>query len=159
MQINNNRLSIEPCGTPYILYPSHTWYTKLSLSSGVKFQRPTIRVLIGGIWLYAGLWAVFPLLGWGSYGPEPFGVACSVDWAGYGESVNHATFIMVLSILCTFLPCLLILFTYFSIAWKIHRAYQSIQSQDFQYSNIEKKITMVSVTLCQLRCWIYRLST
>ncbi|CAL9692086.1 unnamed protein product [Knipowitschia caucasica] len=115
--------------------------------TGVKFQRPTIWIVISGIWLYAGLWAVLPLLGWGSYGPEPFGLACSVDWTGYGESLNHSTFILVLSILCTFLPCVTIFFTYFGIAWKLHRAYQSIRTQDFQYGNIEKKITLMAVMI------------
>lgn len=116
----------------------------ICLCTGVRFKRRTILMVICGIWLYATLWALFPLLGWGSYGPEPFGLACSIDWTGYGESLNHATFIMTLSILCTFLPCLAIVFTYFGIAWKLHRAYQSIQSNDFQYGNIEKKITLVS---------------
>uniref|UniRef100_A0A8C6SJ15 Opsin 8, group member a n=1 Tax=Neogobius melanostomus TaxID=47308 RepID=A0A8C6SJ15_9GOBI len=115
--------------------------------TGVKFQRPTIRILISGIWLYAGLWAAFPLLGWGSYGPEPFGLACSVDWTGYGESLSHATFIAALSVLCTFIPSVCILFTYFGIAWKLHRAYQAIQTQDFQYGNIEKKITLMAVMI------------
>ncbi|KAM7368160.1 hypothetical protein PAMP_014406 [Pampus punctatissimus] len=115
--------------------------------TGVKFQRRTISIVISGIWLYAGLWALFPLLGWGSYGPEPFGLACSIDWTGYGQSLNHSTFIMTLSILCTFIPCLTILFTYFGIAWKLHRAYQSIQSNDFQYGNIEKKITLMAVMI------------
>ncbi|XP_073349630.1 opsin 8, group member a [Pagrus major] len=115
--------------------------------TGLRFQRRTIIMVISGIWLYASLWALFPLLGWGSYGPEPFGLACSIDWTGYGESLNHATFIMTLSILCTFLPCLAIVFTYFGIAWKLHRAYQSIQSNDFQYGNIEKKITLMAVMI------------
>ncbi|KAE8277562.1 Opsin-5 G-protein coupled receptor 136 [Larimichthys crocea] len=100
-------------------------------------------IVISGIWLYSCLWAVFPLLGWGSYGPEPFGLACSIDWTGYGESLNHSTFIMALSVLCTFLPCLVILFSYFGIAWKLHRAYQSIQSNDIQYGNVEKKVTLL----------------
>uniref|UniRef100_A0A3P8TJI7 Opsin 8, group member a n=1 Tax=Amphiprion percula TaxID=161767 RepID=A0A3P8TJI7_AMPPE len=115
--------------------------------TGIKFQRRTISLVISGIWLFAGLWALFPLLGWGSYGPEPFGLACSVDWTGYGESLNHATFILTLFVLCTFLPCLVILFTYFGIAWKLHRAYQSIQNNDFQYGNIEKKITLMAVMI------------
>ncbi|KAI3364524.1 hypothetical protein L3Q82_011311, partial [Scortum barcoo] len=114
--------------------------------TGIKFQRRTISFVISGIWLYASLWALFPLLGWGSYGPEPFGLACSIDWTGYGESLNHSTFIITLSILCTFLPCLVIFFTYFGIAWKLHRAYQSIQSNDFQYGNVEKKITLVTTS-------------
>ncbi|XP_069014876.1 opsin 8, group member a [Embiotoca jacksoni] len=115
--------------------------------TGIRFQRRTISIVISGIWLYAGLWALLPLLGWGSYGPEPFGLACSVDWTGYGESRNHSTFITTLSVLCTFLPSLVILFTYFGIAWKLHRAYQSIQSDDFQYGNIEKKITLMAVMI------------
>uniref|UniRef100_A0A3Q3M2X4 Opsin 8, group member a n=1 Tax=Mastacembelus armatus TaxID=205130 RepID=A0A3Q3M2X4_9TELE len=114
---------------------------------GINFQRRTIGLVITGIWLYAGLWASFPLLGWGSYGPEPFGLACSIDWTGYGKSLNHSTFIMTLSVLCTFLPCLVIIFTYFGIAWKLHKAYQSIQSSDFHYGNIEKKITLMAVMI------------
>lgn len=107
--------------------------------------------MITGIWLYASLWALLPLLGWGSYGPEPFGLACSIDWIGYEESLNHSTFIMALATLCTFLPCLVILGTYFGIAWKLHRAYQSIQSEDFQCGNIERKITLVKVQFTS--CW------
>lgn len=99
--------------------------------------------MITGIWLYASLWALLPLLGWGSYGPEPFGLACSIDWIGFEESLNHSTFIVALATLCTFLPCAVILCTYFGIAWKLHRAYQSIQSEDFHCGNIERKITLV----------------
>lgn len=99
--------------------------------------------MITGIWLYASLWALLPLLGWGSYGPEPFGLACSIDWIGYEESLNHSTFIMALATLCTFLPCIVILCTYFGIAWKLHRAYQSIQSKNFKCGNTERKITLV----------------
>ncbi|TNN40532.1 Opsin-5 [Liparis tanakae] len=121
--------------------------TRRSPRTGIKFQRRTISVVISGIWLYAGLWAALPLLGWGSYGPEPFGLACSIDWTGYGESLNHSTFIVTLSVLCTFVPCLVILFTYFAIAWRLHRAYRSIQSGEFHSGNVEKKITLMAVMI------------
>ncbi|KAI9528187.1 hypothetical protein NQZ68_023167 [Dissostichus eleginoides] len=115
--------------------------------TGVKFQRRTIGFVISGIWLYSGLWAVLPLMGWGSYGPEPFGISCSIDWTGYGMSLNHSTFIIAMSVLCTFVPCLVILFTYFGIAWKLHRAYQSIQSNDLQGRSVEKKITLMALMI------------
>ena len=38
---------------------------------------------------------------------------------------------VTLSVVCTFIPCLLLLFTYLSIAWKLHKAYQSIQNHPF----------------------------
>ncbi|XP_014061200.1 opsin-5 [Salmo salar] len=115
--------------------------------TGNKFQRRTITMVISLIWLYSGLWAVFPLLGWGGYGPEPFGVACSVDWASYQDSLNHSTFIMSLSIFCTFIPCLVILFSYSGIAWKLHKAYQSIQNGNFNYGHIERKVTLMAVLI------------
>lgn len=106
------------------------------------------------IWLYALMWAVFPLLGWGGYGPEPYGMACSVDWAGYQNSLNDSTFIMALAVLCTILPCLVIISSYSGIAWKLHKAYQTIQNSDHlpNYGSVERKVTMVSVVRCVLPC-------
>lgn len=130
----------ENKGTPTLILYLGLFF---SLCKGIKFHRRTIGTVITGIWLYASLWALLPLLGWGSYGPEPFGLACSIDWIGYEESLNHSTFIMALATLCTFLPCVIILCTYFGIAWKLHRAYQSIQSEDFKCCNIERKMTLV----------------
>ncbi|XP_016086323.1 opsin 8, group member a [Sinocyclocheilus grahami] len=117
--------------------------------SGSKFQRKTISILIGVIWLYSLLWAVFPLLGWGRYGPEPFGLACSVDWAGYQHSLNGSSFIMALAILCTLIPCAVILFSYSGIAWKLHKAYQSIQSNDNLPNSgaVERKVTLMGILI------------
>ncbi|KAK9956827.1 hypothetical protein ABG768_014535 [Culter alburnus] len=117
--------------------------------SGSKFRRKTISILIGVIWLYSLLWAVFPLLGWGGYGPEPYGLACSVDWAGYQHSLNGSSFIMSLAILCTLIPCGVILFSYTGIAWKLHKAYRSIQSNDNLPNSgaVERKVTMMGILI------------
>ncbi|KAL7888236.1 hypothetical protein AOLI_G00032100 [Acnodon oligacanthus] len=92
---------------------------------------------------------VFPLLGWGGYGPEPFGLACSVDWAGYQHSLNGSTFIMALAILCTIIPCGVILFSYSGIAWKLHKAYQTIQSHDMlpNTGGVERKVTLMAILI------------
>ncbi|CAG0887029.1 unnamed protein product [Darwinula stevensoni] len=34
------------------------------------------------IWGYAGAWTVMPLLGWGRYDVEPYGLSCTLDWWG-----------------------------------------------------------------------------
>ncbi len=122
---------------------------------GSKFQRKTISILIGVVWLYSLLWAVFPLLGWGGYGPEPYGLACSVDWAGYQHSLNGSSFIMALAILCTLIPCAVILFSYTGIAWKLHKVYQSIQSNDNLPNSgaVERKVTLVrDIRNCTQTC-------
>ncbi|XP_063078275.1 opsin 8, group member a [Engraulis encrasicolus] len=115
--------------------------------SGSRFQRSTVGIFIGLIWCYALLWAVCPLLGWGGYGPEPYGMACSVDWAGYQSTLNDSTFVLALTVLCTFLPCVLIISSYSGIAWKLHKAYQTIQNSDqlHNYGNVERKVTLMAI--------------
>ncbi|XP_028858812.1 opsin 8, group member a [Denticeps clupeoides] len=117
--------------------------------SGNKFQRRTIAIFIVLIWLYAFTWAIFPLLGWGGYGPEPYGMACSVDWAGYQRSFNSSTFIMALAIFCTIIPCMVLVFSYSGIAWKLHKAYQSIQNINHlpNYGTVEKKVTLMAILI------------
>ncbi|XP_041951803.1 opsin 8, group member a [Alosa sapidissima] len=117
--------------------------------SGNKFQRSTIGMYIALIWLYALMWAVCPLLGWGGYGPEPYGMACSVDWASYQNSLNDSTFIMALTVLCTILPCLVIVLSYSGIAWKLHKAYQTIQNSNHlpNYGNVERKVILMAVLI------------
>ncbi|XP_036406113.1 opsin 8, group member a [Megalops cyprinoides] len=117
--------------------------------SGNKFQKKTIMVMITFIWLYAVLWAALPVLGWGYYGPEPFGLACSVDWAGYQHSLNGSTFILAISITCTFMPCLAIIFSYSGIAWKLHKAYQAIENnQNLPKSgSLERRFTLMAVLI------------
>uniref|UniRef100_A0A8C5C5N7 Opsin 8, group member a n=1 Tax=Gadus morhua TaxID=8049 RepID=A0A8C5C5N7_GADMO len=126
----------------------------LTVLGMVRYLKPskkifayTILLVISGIWLYAGVWAVLPLLGWGSYGPEPFGLACSVDWIGYKRSLNHSSFIVTMALLCALIPCLLLLFAYSAIAWKLHRAYRSMRKGDFHYGNIERRITLMAVMI------------
>ena len=118
--------------------------------AGNRFQRSTIGMFITLIWLYALLWAACPLLGWGGYGPEPYGMACSVDWAGYQNSLNDSTFIMALAVLCTILPCVAIVSSYLGITWKLHKAYQTIQNNDRlpTFGNVEKKVMLVSPVWC-----------
>ncbi|XP_012680154.1 opsin 8, group member a [Clupea harengus] len=115
--------------------------------SGNRFQRSTIGMFITLIWLYALLWAACPLLGWGGYGPEPYGMACSVDWAGYQNSLNDSTFIMALAVLCTILPCVAIVSSYLGITWKLHKAYQTIQNNDRlpTFGNVEKKVMLMAI--------------
>ncbi|XP_065111819.1 opsin 8, group member a [Paramisgurnus dabryanus] len=117
--------------------------------SGNRFQRRTISLVISVIWLYSLLWAVFPLLGWGGYGPEPYGLACSVDWTEYQRSLNGASFIMALAVLCTLIPCGFIVFSYFAIAWKLHKAYQSIQINESLPSTgtVERKVTIMGILI------------
>ena len=39
-----------------------------------------LNFIIGGLWIFALLWSLFPLFGWSAYVPEGAGVYCSIRW-------------------------------------------------------------------------------
>ncbi|XP_053140116.1 opsin-5-like isoform X2 [Hemicordylus capensis] len=121
--------------------------THSAKSNSHNINRNVIRVSITLIWLYAALWAILPLLGWGHYGPEPFGTSCTIAWGQFHNSFSGFSFILSMFILCTFLPAMTIIICYLSIAWKIHKTYQEIQNFN-RISNagkLEKKLTLMAV--------------
>lgn len=114
--------------------------------AGSKITKNAVRFLITSIWLYSLLWAILPLVGWGYYGPEPFGISCTIAWSKFHNSSNGFSFILSMFLLCTVLPALTIVACYLGIAWKVHKAYQEIQNIDRipHAAKLEKKLTLVS---------------
>lgn len=49
-------------------------------SSGNKFSSNHACVMVIGVWCYASVFALGPLVHWGSFGPEPYGTACCINW-------------------------------------------------------------------------------
>lgn len=114
--------------------------------AGNKITKNTVCILITLIWLYSLLWAILPLIGWGYYGPEPFGISCTIAWSQFHNSSSGFSFILSMFLLCTILPALTIVACYLGIAWKVHKAYQEIQNIDRipNAAKLEKKLTLVS---------------
>ncbi|KAM8954120.1 opsin-5-like [Pelodytes ibericus] len=110
-------------------------------------KKKLIYILITCIWLYALLWAILPLLGWGRYGPEPFGISCTIAWADFQDSSNGFSFIVSMFTLCTLTPAVIIIACYSRIAWRLHKAYQEIQNYDKipNAAKVERKITLMAV--------------
>ena len=70
--------------------------------------------MCSGIWLYSVIWAMFPVLGWGRYGPEPFGISCSLAW---GKMKNEGfSFIVAMFSFNLAVPAVVIICCYFGIA-------------------------------------------
>ncbi|KAM6367539.1 opsin-5-like [Alca torda] len=123
--------------------------TKSSKSNSKKVTKTTVRILITFIWLYSLLWAILPLVGWGYYGPEPFGISCTIAWSKFHNSSNGFSFILSMFLLCTVLPALTIVACYLGIAWKVHKAYQEIQNINRipNAAKLEKKLTLMAVLI------------
>lgn len=58
----------------------HVYSHPSSSSPGNKFSSNHACVMVAGVWCYASVFAVGPLAWWGSFGPEPYGTACCINW-------------------------------------------------------------------------------
>ncbi|KAG9337462.1 hypothetical protein JZ751_028652 [Albula glossodonta] len=83
---------------------------------------------IVAVWFYALLWCLLPLIGWGSYGPEPFGMACSIAWADAHQTTHATAFVFLFLFLGVLLPMATITFSYARIAYVHHRAYRTLKN-------------------------------
>ncbi|XP_069014692.1 opsin 8, group member b [Embiotoca jacksoni] len=88
-----------------------------------KISWKMVKMLCLWIWLYALIWALFPILGWGRYGLEPFGLSCSLAWG----QMKHEGYSFVISVFSfnLVMPTVIIICCYFSIAFKIFIAYKN----------------------------------
>uniref|UniRef100_A0A8C7GS83 Opsin 9 n=1 Tax=Oncorhynchus kisutch TaxID=8019 RepID=A0A8C7GS83_ONCKI len=57
---------------------------------------------IGLVWFYSLFWASLPVFG--SYGPEPFGTSCTINWWGMRSSLIDRLYILLILIMCFFSP-------------------------------------------------------
>ncbi|KAL5018417.1 hypothetical protein ScPMuIL_004139 [Solemya velum] len=47
-------------------------------------------------WIYAAMWAIFPIIGWGSYTVDVTAVACSLDW--HSKNFNNTSYVISMTI-------------------------------------------------------------
>lgn len=94
----------------------------LCFSAEEKISWKKVKILCLWTWLYALIWALFPILGWGRYGPEPFGLSCSLAWG----QMKHEGFSFVISLFSMnlLMPSIIIIFCYFGIAIRLYFTYK-----------------------------------
>ncbi|CAL8313890.1 unnamed protein product [Boreogadus saida] len=107
-----------------------------NLSPREQISRRTVKILCAWIWLYALTWALLPVIGWGRYGPEPYGLSCSLAW----RWMKVEGFSFVVTIMCFNLafPSLVIVSCYFGISLKLYCTYRNSVEGGLQIPNIVK---------------------
>lgn len=97
------------------------------VSSGSKFSSSHACILVAGVWCYASVFAVGPLVRWGRYGPEPYGTACCIDWEAPNHELWSLSYIVCLFLFCYVLPCAIIILSYTCILMTVRGSRQAIQ--------------------------------
>ncbi|XP_034756514.1 opsin 8, group member b [Etheostoma cragini] len=114
-------------------------------SPNEKISFKNVKILCMWTWLYALIWALFPILGWGRYGPEPFGLSCSLAWG----QMKHEGFSMVIAMFSfnLIMPCVIIICCYFGIAIKLYLAYHKSTNSKrvLNIVKLQRRLLMVAV--------------
>ncbi|XP_050993834.1 opsin-5 isoform X2 [Labeo rohita] len=111
------------------------------------------------IWIYAAFWATMPMVGWGSYAPEPFGTSCTLDWWLAQASVSGQSFVISILFFCLIFPTGIIVFSYVMIIFKVKSSAKEVSHFDTRNKNnhtLEMKLTKVAMLICAgfLIAWI-----
>ncbi|KAJ0061200.1 hypothetical protein NL108_013315 [Boleophthalmus pectinirostris] len=121
-----------------------------------KISWRNVKLMCVGIWLYALLWAVLPLLGWGRYGPEPFGLSCSLAWGDMRE--EGFSFVISMFVFNLLLPTVIIVGCYFGISIKLYVTYKKAGLSYNRMPNIIKlhrRLLIIAVLISAgfICCW------
>uniref|UniRef100_A0A668ULS2 G-protein coupled receptors family 1 profile domain-containing protein n=1 Tax=Oreochromis aureus TaxID=47969 RepID=A0A668ULS2_OREAU len=119
----------------------------LFLTAGEKISWKKVKMLCLWSWLYALIWALFPIVGWGRYGPEPFGLSCSLAWGQM--KYEGFSFVISLFFFNLVMPTVIILCCYFGIAIKLYFTYKKSMHNSHRIPNI----IAVLISTGFIGCW------
>ncbi|XP_029352972.1 opsin 8, group member b [Echeneis naucrates] len=115
-----------------------------------------VKMLCIWIWVYALIWALFPVLGWGRYGPEPFGLSCSLAW---GEMKQEGfSFVIAMFSFNLVMPSVIIICCYFGISMKLYFTYKMSTSNNYRVTSMVKLhrrllIIAIMISVGFIGCW------
>ncbi|XP_059212643.1 opsin 8, group member b isoform X2 [Centropristis striata] len=132
-------------------------FVSLNLQSPTeKLSWTKVKMLCAWTWLYAVIWSLFPILGWGRYGPEPFGLSCSLAWG----DMKHEGFSFVISLFFFNLvtPSVIIICCYFGMAIKLYFTYKKSMNHNNRVPNVVKlhrRLLVIAVLISMgfIVCW------
>lgn len=58
---------------------------------GQWVEKRHISLSIVLVWVYTFFWAFLPAFGFGTYGPEPYGTSCTINWYRRLHSIVYDT--------------------------------------------------------------------
>ncbi|KAJ8271017.1 hypothetical protein GJAV_G00121830 [Gymnothorax javanicus] len=133
------------CGMFTVAAISVTRYLKTCYHLAyVSLEGASVRLVCCGSWVVAAVWSSFPLLGWGEYVPEPYGLSCTVAWKRYHISAKDATYVICSFVCFTFIPVLLVIVSQCLILLKVYRFSAALSTRGI-HSNLRNAERRLSV--------------
>lgn len=91
------------------------------------------------------------MIGFGSYGPEPFGTSCTINWWRMKSSLKDRVYIFLIMSLCFGVPTITIITSYLAILIKVYlsgRVLASIPSSNVTHNSKDLRLTKIAAVVC-----------
>uniref|UniRef100_A0A6Q2XNL6 G-protein coupled receptors family 1 profile domain-containing protein n=1 Tax=Esox lucius TaxID=8010 RepID=A0A6Q2XNL6_ESOLU len=99
-------------------------------------------------WLFCLFWAVPPLLGWSSYGPEGVQTSCSLGWEE--RSWSNYSYLILYTLLCFILPVIVIVYCYAKVLITLRQ----VNMNQFQEDNKRAVKMVLAMIGAFFACWL-----
>lgn len=119
----------------------------------------SVKMLVVAAWLYALLWAVLPFVGMGEYGPEPFGLSCTLAWADMGRHRHGFSFVISMFTMNLAMPAVVIIGCYAGIALRLRVTFKSINSCNHLPNAIKMQRRLVLVRIYSVLYYLHSYCT
>ncbi|XP_051979357.1 parietopsin [Xyrauchen texanus] len=107
------------------------------------------------VWTYCLFWAIPPLLGWSSYGPEGVQTSCSLGWEE--RSWSNYSYLIFYTIFCFILPTSITVYCYCNVLIFMKKINKSIELQGGKNSLQENEHAaqmVLAMIIAFFICWL-----
>uniref|UniRef100_A0A3Q1GGW1 Parietopsin n=1 Tax=Acanthochromis polyacanthus TaxID=80966 RepID=A0A3Q1GGW1_9TELE len=144
---------VSLCTLTLLAYERYNMVCKPKAGLKLSMRRSIIGLLF--VWIFCLFWAVTPLFGWSSYGPEGVQTSCSLAWEE--RSWSNYSYLIFYTLLCFLLPVAIIIYCYFKVLKSMNRLNRSVELQGGRSSKKENNhaIKMVlAMIIAFFACWL-----
>ncbi|XP_029008486.1 parietopsin [Betta splendens] len=133
-------------------------YERYSVACKGAASRPTVRRCSLGllfVWVFCLFWAMAPLFGWSSYGPEGVQTSCALAWEE--RSWSNYSYLLLYTLLCFLLPITGIVFCYSKVLASMNKLNRSVELQGggcSQKENVHAARMVGAMITAFLVCWL-----
>lgn len=121
---------VSLCTLTLLAYERYNVVCKPRGSLKLSMRRSSFGLLF--VWTFCLFWAVTPLLGWSSYGPEGVQTSCSLAWEE--RSWSNYSYLILYTLLCFIFPVAVIIYCYSKVLTSMNKVSALLNS--YQHSHL-----------------------
>ncbi|XP_029909374.1 parietopsin [Myripristis murdjan] len=116
---------VSLCTLTLLAYERYNVVCKPQAGFKLSMRRSLAGLLF--VWVFCLFWAVAPLFGWSSYGPEGIQTSCSLGWEE--RSWSNYSYLILYTLLCFIFPVSVIIYCYSKILNSMNKLNRSVELQ------------------------------